>query len=76
MNNILNKLKPASLPESYREPLENWQNKLQTLSSVLEQVQFWSAASLDLLGETMDRRYLLVFQNNAEARATGGFIAN
>ncbi len=76
LNNILNKLKPASLPESYREPLENWQNKLQTLSSVLEQVQFWSAASLDLLGETMDRRYLLVFQNNAEARATGGFIGS
>lgn len=76
LNNILNKLKPQSLPVNYREPLENWQSKLQTLSSLLEQVQFWSAASLDLLGEKMDRRYLLVFQNNAEARATGGFIGS
>ncbi|HPD07746.1 MAG TPA: DUF4012 domain-containing protein [Patescibacteria group bacterium] len=76
LNNILNKIKPASLPGSYREPLENWQAKLQTISNSLEQLQFWSAASLDLLGEKMDRRYLLVFQNNAEARATGGFIGS
>jgi hypothetical protein len=76
LKEVVNKINPTNLPQGYRDQLINWQSKLGLLTEYLQQIEFWSAAALDLLGEKMDRRYLLVFQNNAEARASGGFVGS
>ena len=76
LNQVVERINPTTLPQGYRDQLTQWQDKLILLSKSLRQMVTWSAASLDLLGEKMDRRYLLVFQNNAEARATGGFVGS
>lgn len=76
LNQIVDKINPASLPQGYRDQLVGWQDKLKLLSDSLSQFNYWSGASLDLLGDKMDRRYLLIFQNNAEARASGGFVGS
>jgi len=76
LNQIIDKINPTTLPQGYRDQLTGWQDKLLLLNESLEQLVFWSGASLDLLGDKMDRRYLLVFQNNAEARASGGFVGS
>ncbi|HQB50741.1 MAG TPA: DUF4012 domain-containing protein [bacterium] len=73
---VIEKIDPVTLPQGYRQQLSNWQNKLSLLEKTLEQTVYWSKASLDILGEKMDKRYLLVFQNNAEARASGGFVGS
>lgn len=76
LNQVIKKINPTTLPQGYRDQLIDWQAKLQLLSETLQQTVYWSQASLDLLGDKMDRRYLVVFQNNAEARATGGFVGS
>jgi len=41
---------------------------------MLEEVLGYSEDFLEILGHSNPRQYLLVFQNNSETRATGGFI--
>lgn len=76
LNRVIEKINPTTLPQGYRDQLIDWQGKLKLLTESLRQLVAWSEISLDLLGEKMDRRYLLVFQNNAEARASGGFVGS
>ncbi len=76
LSQIIEKINPVTLPQGYRQQLADWQNKLVILEKTLQQTVYWSGASLDILGEKIDKRYLLVFQNNAEARASGGFVGS
>ncbi|HNW55496.1 MAG TPA: DUF4012 domain-containing protein [bacterium] len=76
LSEVIEKINPTTLPQGYRQQLASWQTKLEVLEKTLEQTTYWSKASLEILGEKIDKRYLLVFQNNAEARASGGFVGS
>lgn len=65
-----------SLPKEMRntflelkEKLIFFEKSLQDLENMVSQLKFF-------LGETQDKRYLLIFQNNSEMRASGGFIGS
>lgn len=72
----LSKINPDNLPEQYRAKFESLNKQAALLADNLD--SFVSAADKlkDFLGLTRDRRYLLVFQNNAELRASGGFLGS
>jgi len=76
LNKNLAKIKISSIPAEYQEKF----TALKTESLVMERglVDFVNLISGldDFLGANKDRRYLVVFQNNSEARASGGFIGS
>ncbi len=47
---------------------------LPLIEEMLERVLDYSGSFLEILGSRNPRQYLLIFQNNSEIRATGGFI--
>jgi hypothetical protein len=70
----LNQVEIKSLPANLQEEASSLDEKLPLVEEVLEQLTDYSAALLSILGQDNPRQYLLVFQNNSEMRATGGFI--
>jgi len=72
----LSKINPANLPSQYQEKFLSITKQTGLLADNLE--SFVAAASKfkDVLGATQDKRYLLVFQNNSELRASGGFLGS
>lgn len=64
----------ADLPENMRSVVGQLKEKLPVIVNSLDQVNLWSGAFLEILGHRQPKKYLLVFQNNSEIRATGGFI--
>lgn len=76
LNNVLDKIDFSLLPSKYSNKISNL--KIKTIN--LEKYFFEFSEIIDsvrvFLGESHDKRYLLVFQNNSELRATGGFIGS
>ncbi len=72
----LDSINPENLPNEYKEKFLAISKQTGLLSNNLE--TFVSAGSKfkDILGATQDKRYLLVFQNNSELRASGGFLGS
>lgn len=62
------------LPKEYREKLVEMKNKLPQVNSAMQGFLADSAVFTDILGGNGPRKYLILFQNNQEMRATGGFI--
>lgn len=72
----LKKIKSENLPSEYRQRFEDLKNQADLISSNLA-VFIGSADKFQkILGISEDKRYLLVFQNNAELRASGGFLGS
>jgi len=66
----------SALPEEYRASFLLLKDKSSLLkSSLSELVQTVDYLQI-FLGQDIDKRYLLVFQNNTEVRATGGFMGS
>lgn len=76
LEEVLTKIKADNLPLEYRQQFIDLKEKSTYLSDNLSEF----VASIDninhLLGKSQDRRYLLVFQNNSELRASGGFLGS
>jgi hypothetical protein len=76
VNKYLNKIKERSIPSDYLEQFI----VIRDLSNSLEKNLFNIKKSLpgikDFLAIDSDKRYLVVFQNNSEIRASGGFIGS
>ncbi len=72
----LEKINLESLPVEYQEKFKTAQEKMILMESSLEEFLNISKGLYDFLGMSDDKRYLLVFQNNSEARATGGFVGS
>lgn len=70
---VLSKVKAHLLPEEYLGRLARAQGDLGLLHKFLDETVRFEGVFLNLLGGER-KTYLLVFQNNNEARATGGFI--
>ncbi len=75
-NTQVTKLEPSAIPASYHTTLNELETTLPLLTnSVTEFIEFGHMAT-EILGANGTKRYLLIFQNNTEIRATGGFMGS
>ncbi|MFH2062796.1 MAG: DUF4012 domain-containing protein [bacterium] len=65
-----------SLPIEYRGTLDRAKSELPRLVDGMDQITRVSGFLALMLGSEQPKRYLLVFQNDSELRATGGFIGS
>ncbi len=72
----LAQINPNNLPDVYRAKFDSLNKQAGLLADNLD--NFVSAADKlkEVLGLSRDKRYLLVFQNNTELRASGGFLGS
>ena len=76
LKKILDKIDVNNLPEAYREKFSSLDKQAVLLSSNLTNFVDAGVSLKEVLGLSRDKRYLLVFQNNSELRASGGFIGS
>jgi len=72
----LNDINTNVLPFEYQAPFNEYKQIFESLISDLQEVSKLANAFQEIFGEQGMRRYLLVFQNENEIRATGGFIGS
>ncbi len=73
---VLDSINPDDLPALYKEQFIAMKGKILFLESGLLEFTDLTRDIENFLGMSENKRYLLVFQNNAEMRATGGFIGS
>ncbi|MDD2807179.1 MAG: DUF4012 domain-containing protein [Patescibacteria group bacterium] len=66
----------ADLPESNRSSFGNILSYLPKIDNGLKSVYKFNSALLKILGQQQWQRYLVIFLNNNEMRATGGFMGS
>jgi len=76
LNKEIDKINLNSIPGEYRFQFEFLKTKAEFLENGLGQFIGLVDNLKVFLGLNQDKRYLLVFQNNAELRASGGFIGS
>lgn len=76
VNKYLNKIKDKSIPVDYRDQFVAIRDIATLLEKNLTDFRKTLPGLKDFLAIDSDKRYLVVFQNNAEIRATGGFIGS
>jgi hypothetical protein len=69
-------IKIADLPEEYQDKFQKIKDTLPMILSIIDIFEQNSEIFLELLGHNGPRKYLMLFQNNQEMRATGGFIGS
>lgn len=75
-NKYLFKIKIEAIPLDYQESFIKTREQLLLLEDNLGIFTDYLPAIKDFLGIKHDKRYLLVFQNNSEIRASGGFVGS
>ena len=65
-----------ALPSSANVDLGSIKEKVAAMNDLVNAFIGVAPALRNVLGETQARRYLVIFQNNAELRPTGGFIGS
>lgn len=73
-NSELEKVDPSVLPADMAPQVASLKEKMPPIVAALNELDRWSDIFLKILGHENSKKYLLVFQNSSEARATGGFI--
>jgi hypothetical protein len=76
LRSTLEEIDPGLLPEQYRDKTILLKKETGNLEELLTELVGITDELKILLGEKKDKNYLLVFQNNNELRATGGFIGS
>jgi len=74
LNENLNKVNAEDIPEDKREIFSQLRQKLPEINDFVDGFLGSSEIFTDILGGNGPRKYLFLFQNNNEMRATGGFI--
>lgn len=72
----LEKVNMEDLPDEMRSQFADLKGKLPVVNASLKNFLDYSRIFLDILGYNGPRKYLFLFQNNQEMRATGGFIGS
>ena len=72
----LDDVDPAVVPDDYRYLVEELKIKIPQLEESMQEFMDFSDALTIILGGERKMRYLVVFQNNTELRATGGFAGS
>lgn len=75
-NVALLKVDPLVIPAEQREEVILLQTLLPKVTNSFSDFYALTDGILEILGHSQTKRYLLLFQNNREARATGGFISS
>ena len=70
------KVKIEDLPSQYRGKMRKVKEILPLVKNSLDDFNRTAKVFLELLGHNGPRKYLIVFENNQEMRATGGFIGS
>ena len=73
-NQELSQVEVEALPTDIQSGLVSLKEKLPLVEEMVSQALNYSDSFLKILGHDNPRQYLLIFQNNSEMRATGGFI--
>lgn len=73
-NKELKEVNIDSLPSEVKEGVASLKEKLPVVEELLKSAVLYSKVLSSILGRDNPRQYLLIFQNNSEMRATGGFI--
>ncbi len=73
---ILHDIKPNDLPTEYRERFITLTDQADMAVVALDSLLSSAQEIKAFLGVSQDKRYLLVFQNNAEMRGAGGFFGS
>lgn len=76
INEIIGEININNLPSKYRDNLEDLKAKSLDLENGLSAFNEITEGLKIFLGANKDKRYLFVFQNNTELRASGGFIGS
>lgn len=76
LKKIIASIDAKSLPQDYRAKFEDLKNKSNFLFDNLDEFIKSADKLKDFLGLSTDKRYLLIFQNNTELRASGGFMGS
>ncbi|MBU0637166.1 DUF4012 domain-containing protein, partial [Patescibacteria group bacterium] len=76
LNNLLTTIDNNNLPDQYSQQFILLQEKTKILNNSLTEFVDLADKLDNFLGLTQNKRYLLVFQNNTELRASGGFIGS
>ncbi len=74
--NYLKGIKSEDLPEQYRNEFSSLATIIPSLENNLSKFDDFLNIFLGILGSESPRHYLVLFQNNSELRATGGFIGS
>ena len=75
-NDYIQNTNSVYLPEKVKPEIENLKIRLPILIGALENFSEDIPVLLKVLGDKRSKKYLLLFQNNQEMRATGGFIGS
>ncbi|MEI6378514.1 MAG: DUF4012 domain-containing protein [Candidatus Falkowbacteria bacterium] len=76
LQQTLSQIKLSDLPDQYRQDFTDLKNTADLVASSLTEIVDLVEDIKIFAGAEQDRRYLLIFQNNAEMRASGGFIGS
>ncbi|MBI3627087.1 DUF4012 domain-containing protein, partial [Candidatus Uhrbacteria bacterium] len=72
----LKKVSASFLPTEFQSKFSQVQELLPVMQKSLSRVLMVADSLLEILGEKEQKRYLVVFENNSEMRATGGFMGS
>jgi len=72
----IQRIDPEGLPPGYRGAFREMTSKGEAITGSLQKLERLLGDAKTFLGFEYDKRYLLVFQNNTEMRASGGFIGS
>jgi hypothetical protein len=76
LQQVISQINPDNLPTEYRSQFLILSRQSALLADNLNNFVSLGEQFKEVLGLTRDKRYLLVFQNNAELRASGGFLGS
>lgn len=76
LNSELNGINAGNLPDGYADQFSAMKDKTSFVAGSLDEALDIAEKLRIFLGAVENKRYLLVFQNNAEMRASGGFIGS
>ncbi len=66
----------SAIPEEHRDTFAELETRLPTLIRSMQEFDRFSDMAATVLGGDGSMRYLVLFQNNTEIRATGGFLGS
>lgn len=75
-DDALAKVDPTALPDQYQEPVRSLKQSVSLAKTGLEGLPQRLDALSQAIGRDSRKRYLVVFQNSDELRATGGFAGS
>ncbi|MFA5184117.1 MAG: DUF4012 domain-containing protein [Patescibacteria group bacterium] len=76
LKQTLSRINPDNLPADYRAKFISLNSQAALLADNLANFVSLGDKLKKVLGVSQDKRYLIVFQNNAELRASGGFLGS